>query len=191
MNPVRINGEARRSKSKGNGHIDWTKYKLDIGMSISARQAEALHWAAEHHPGVFIDARTLTKVVYGLPKPPAQGALEVKRVKQATGTANRYLNEKYGREIVVERGVGLRGSTGHYDKAANVLPRRTARLASASRAVERTVAGIDVREIPNTPECKPVRDFALRCTKGLLPMLQSDDWKNRLLPPADPDEEPR
>jgi len=157
-----------------------SKYPLDEKLSMPKRIAHCLDWCAQECPNQYVPFQILLKAVMGYGKTPNANSKEVEGLRSKWTPVRRILLEQYQRDLVVERGVGVRATDGSEDVAKNTLGVKVRRFERSKQAIEKTLAIVDVSSI---------KDKQLRTWVGELrpafKMLSSPDFVKKLLPPRD------
>jgi hypothetical protein len=178
------NGTPRRAKSLLDGMRD---YKFDPTLARSQRIAHFLDWAARHFPKQYCPYPQLAKAVTGYARMPQYNSKEVDLIKSTMSGVNKILQTKYKRTIDTEPGIGVRATVDDADTATVALPKRMSRFKAAKNSLVATAALVDVNKIPDTNEFKPWKAWLKTSVKDVLKMVNSSDFEQKLLMPADTD----
>lgn len=181
--------ETRTRGRRGGGALNLASYKYDEKMSLPARAAHCLDWAAEKFPKQYITYPLLLKSIQGFSRMPQMNSDAVIQLKNTMQRVKSILIEKYGRELDSQPGIGVRATVDDADMLTTTLPKRMRRLRSAKNAVIKTTDLIDPTQIPATAEYKPWKDWFNRSVKDVRRLLMSEDFEQKLLPPAPADSE--
>lgn len=154
---------------------------LDTKLSLSARTAQALNYAAETAPGVIVPYNVLLQMVMGYGKQPRLNTEEVDKLRSRMTAVAKILHEKYGRGKHSIPGVGVRATVGSADRLTTDVVRKRRAAVSAVGSLARSMAAINIKEVPNTPELKEHREWFNSNSKNILE--SANDLIKRLLPP--------
>lgn len=160
-----------------------SKYSLDEKLSMPRRIAHCLDWCAKECPQQYIPFQILLKAVMGYAKTPLATSKEVESLRQKWTSVRKVLLEHYRRDLVVERGIGVRATDGSEDVAKTTLGVRVRRFEGARQMVEKTLAIINPSEIKDRKLKAYVTDIT-----PVFKQLSSPAFSEKLLPPKDPEE---
>ena len=160
------------------------KYEIELKMSHGQRAAHFLDWKAQHNPGEFVPYNELLKNITGVARMPQLKSQEVEHLRKNAHAIRKNLFEKYNREMISMPGVGIRASIDDADVLKNVVPRKAGRLQSARLGFVKTVSNIDQKNIPDTPELRPLKGWLVREVKDLVKQIGSPEFERKLLPPS-------
>jgi len=164
--------------------IDLAQYKFDPEMKQPHRAAHFLDWLATRYPGHWVRLNFIVKAVNGYKHQPLERSDEVKLFRNRMATVKRTLKDMYGRALIPQRSVGVRASIDDADRLRNALPARMITLQRAKdRAVEEAQA-IDLKNVPNTAENKPYKEWFAKDVQKVLDFVSTEDFDRRCLPPA-------
>lgn len=168
-------------------HKKIEQYTTDMSLSLTQRAAHFLDWAAKNMPGDPIPYNVIVKKIMNLPQLPRLDNDTVDRFRRSAGAGlKKAMIDKYGREIVNLPGIGIRATVDDADRLANVAPIKARRLNAARKSFMITATGIDLRNVPNTPEYAGLKAWMGREVKHVLEKIGSEDFMRKLLPPGTP-----
>lgn len=160
-------------------------YKVDTELPLNRRLAHLFEWGANNLPHHYIPFNLVVRGVMGYGHTPQPRGKEVKEMQKRMGAARAALEEEYGRELLVQRGLGARATVDSEDVVKNKLPQRTTRFLSAKAALARTVERVDLKELPRrSAEDKTWADWAVDVAQTMN-QLGTGKLDNKLLPPGD------
>jgi hypothetical protein len=152
--------------------------------SLTARAAHCLDWAATNFPGQFIPYHHLLKAVDPAPRAYQLGSNKVENFRRSTAYIRKLLQKTYGREMITEPGVGVRATFSDTDALTVALPKKMSRFRAARRSLLTTTNLIDERNIPNTPELKPWKEWMRRSVTDVIRLVGSTNFEQKCLPPS-------
>jgi hypothetical protein len=173
---------ARGGRSKFT--LDISKFTTNHKLSIPHRAAEYLNWAAKNYPHQYTPYNLMCQALMGYDRTPKLKNAEVERLRNSLGRIRVILIEKYDRDLVSQPGLGPRATVDDADKLKMVLPKKSARLASARAGFVNTANSIDPKQIPNTPELAALKDWFGRSVKDVVKQIGSKSFEALLLPPS-------
>lgn len=151
-------------------HAPEPKFTLNKDMSIAERIADFLNWGADTSPGKFWPWNIIAYNCLGLPRIPRNGTDAVGLIHRAAPRAYRMLENRFGRLYYPLKGYGVRACFDTDDAAKNGIRTSVKRGRSAISAIRRQASLIDEREISNSVDMRPYKDFI---TNQLKPSLRS------------------
>lgn len=155
-------------------------FEVDHGMSIPARVAAYLDWAARTAPTRPISFQQICKVVMQLPRVPTEKDRRTQSVRLAIRRAKPILMNRYRRGIVPHPGFGVRATIDSEDVARTQFQADKRRAVSALKSIDRTSSLINASEIDDR-ELKA----SVTSTRKVMRLLISNDVFNKLLPEHD------
>lgn len=183
-----INGRPRTTGGPRNPRVargidvqHFIDHLLDVKMSRPARVAAALNYAAETAPGAILAYNVVLQMIMGYKHQPRLGTEEVKSLRGTMTAAGKILHEKYGRGKHAVPGVGVRATIDSADRLVTEIPRKRSIAGAAVNSLTKSMAAINIKDVPNTPELKEHRDWFLNNSKNVLD--NANDLIKRLLPP--------
>lgn len=159
------------------------KYEIQLKLTSGQRAAHFLDWNAKHSPGEFTAYNMLFKQITGVARTPQLKSEEVEHLRRHSHSIRKTLFDKYGREMVSLPGVGVRASIDDADILKNVVPKKASRLQSARVGFLKTVSNIDQKNIPDTVELKPLKNWLNREVRELVKQISAPEFERKLLPP--------
>lgn len=153
-------------------------------MTVPNRVAHYLDWAAKTFPKTYTPYNLLYKAIMGQKTTPQLRNKEVEQLRQRLQSVKKILQDKYGRELDTQQGIGVRATVDAADTLTVSLPKRMRRLQSAKNAVVRTTDLIDPSRIPNTAEYRPWREWFNRDVRDVCRLLDDGGFNKKLLPPG-------
>jgi hypothetical protein len=120
-------------------------------------------------------------MVMGFAKQPRLNTDDVKKLRGKMTAAGKILHEKYGRGKHSVPGVGVRATFDDADRLTTEVPKKRTAARAAVNSLTKSMAAIDIKKVPNTPELKEHKDWYLNNSKNILDT--SNDLIKRLLPP--------
>jgi len=170
-------------------HVEITRalksYKTDEKLSLTARAAHLLDWAAKHVPTKYVPFNLLYKHSMGQAQTPQNGNKDVLALRRRSQTIRQALEREYNRELLVQSGMGMRATVDSEDVVKNKLPQRTSRFLAAKAALTKTVERVDIKELPRrTAEDKAWSDWAADVAQTMN-QLGNGKLDTKLLPPGE------
>lgn len=159
-------------------------FTFNAADPLTKRTADFLHWASVKYPGQFIGPNLVVKAIMGYGHTPRLDNDEVKRLRSRYGGIRETLRRIHKRDLLVEAGVGIRGSIDDADVLVNAMPKAMRKLDSAKVGVVKTEALIDMKNVPQTAVLAPYRAWHKESVSPILKLIASSDFERRLLPPA-------
>lgn len=145
--------------------------------------AHYLDWAAKHHPGAFTPWSVVLRVIQQRGSTPRESNQEVQLLRKRATAVRRTLIAEYQREMENLPGIGVRATADSLDVIKSRVVAQQARLSSAARSFQATANLVDLSEIPNNAETRPVKEWF---SQAVVPSLDRLDklQKQLALPPA-------
>jgi hypothetical protein len=164
--------------------LDFRTYKHNEGDSLPERMAHAIDWASAQFPKQWVALNVLLKAVMGYAHLPTMRSKEIDGLRGRTGRTREILRVKYGRGLLVGRGLGMRGTVGSEDAMKTAVVAATQRYASMSASLSKIATLVDISEVKATAENKPWIAWWKGDLHDKLKLLQSTDYLKRLAPPG-------
>jgi len=179
----RKNAEEPKNK-RSKFTLDISKFTTNHKLSIPNRAAQYLDWAAKNYPHQYTPYNLMCQALMGYDRTPKLKNAEVERLRNSSGRIRAILVEKFERDLVVQPGLGPRATVDDADKLKMVMPKKSARLASARAQFVNTANSIDPKQIPNSPELASLKDWFARSVKDVVKQIGSKEFEAKLLPPS-------
>ena len=155
-------------------------YKADTGASTLAEKVVAfLLYARKEAPGVYFQANVVAKAVLVLSKQPSLESKQADVVRGSVSRARVIMLEKHECSLHVERGRGMRATTGDDDQAKTRVEVAAKRFVSAEGALSREAAIVDPAKIKDETRRRWFKQEVL----GSIKLLELDRKIDKLLPP--------
>ena len=138
---------ARRRKDNTNTRMVFSDYKVDPEMGLAQRMADSLVWYAEACPKRVVSWPELMKAVRQDRRKWPEDSEEIKRFKGLKSHADRCIEERYGKGIIMVPGEGLRASVDAKDLLDNHTPKVARRTARQIERNNRAVGLVDMRQL--------------------------------------------
>lgn len=182
-NRVQQGGQTLVRRTRANNSRDLVKelvrYTCPQELSMPKRIAHCLDWCAKECPNQYVTLQILLKSVMGFSKVPNVNSKEVIGLRSKWTPVRKILLDQYRRDLVIERGIGVRATDGSEDVAKSTLGTKIRRFEGAKKAVEKTLAIVDTSEVKDK-QLKAWVDTLRPAFKA----LASPDFTKKLLPPA-------
>src|ERR1035437_10083710 len=101
--------------------LDISKFDADFKLSIPNRAAQYLDWAAKNYPHQYTPYNLMCQALMGYERTPKLSNGEVERLRSSSGRIRKILVEKFGRDLVVQPGLGPRATVDDTDKLKMVM----------------------------------------------------------------------
>ena len=138
--------------------ISSNDYEANKEMSIPKRIADFLNYAAKNFPSDYAPYGMIAKAVLMLPRMPRADSKEAGMIQRNMARVRTFLREDYGRELDVQRSIGVRATVDSADTLQTSMPKRMRRLESARIAVVQTAGLIDVKDLPQHARDAPLEE---------------------------------
>lgn len=178
------NKRSRRGGRTLTDAVNAGDYVAETKLRIPDRVAHFLDWAAAHYPKSYAPYNYVLKAVMGYEKTPRLDSDDVDRLRQGLTRVRVLLQEKYGREMDTQPGVGVRATVDDADTLTVALPKKIRRLQAAKVAVSKTAALIDPARLPSTAELAPWKRWFTTDVRTIMKTLDTPDFAKRMLPPG-------
>jgi hypothetical protein len=177
------------ASKRSNGIRNLAAFPLDTGLSKPQRVASLLDWWAEKQRYDFLGYNEITKAVNGYKHMPRMDTEEVAVMRGLVGRAGKILQKKYKRALVRHRALGARATFDSVDAIRHKAVERTKKIERDIVALSDLDEIIDLKSITDTPENRPLKQWYQRDVKGILKQVASPEFRARMLPPAQKDDE--
>lgn len=164
--------------------VDISKFTTDAKLTIPARAAALLDWAAEHYPMQFVAYNVLLKGVMGYGKMPRLDTKEVEQLRAKITRIREILMSDFGRELVTMPGSGCRATVDSADTLKHNVTKRIVKVRLAKQALAKTASLVDPSKVPNTEEYKALKSWFNRDVHDVLKTLTSPEFERKLLVPG-------
>lgn len=165
-------------------NVDISSYVHDPKQTLARRAAHFLDWAAKNQPRVFFAYNIILKAIEGFETTPLLKSKAVEHLRKGTMSRTKaILLKEYGRELVSQRGVGVRASVDSGDALIEGVSIKGKRVERAVSTFNEAVSHIDPSEFPKTEEFKPWRQYWDHGVKETMKALGNSDFLKKLEPP--------
>lgn len=142
---------------------DYEKYSLPANSEERNAPfrfaAHYLDWAAKNYPARFTPWNIVARIVTGRTSTPRETSADVAIVKKTASRVRRHLIQHYSRELENVNGVGVRATTGSLDVIKSRMPQRQRQFESAAAGMQATAALVNLSDIPNNAETRPLKEW--------------------------------
>jgi len=159
-------------------------FKMDMTMSIPARGAMLLAWAADKSAGTIIPYNIMLKYIMGYDHTPRTSSEEVESLRRKISSMRPILQDKYKRDMRNVSGVGARATVDDLDVVKSSMPGNVRRVNSAHKALARNAELVRIDRLPSSGPDKQWRDWYSQSVSPAIKALRSDERIKGLLPPA-------
>jgi len=162
---------------------DFSEYEIAGRVSLQQDMVRFALWAKEKHPGIFVSYREVCQRINGYQRLPGPKDKQVEAVRRATSRVRRLLIEQHGCTLITDPVLGMRASVNSAEVLEDPLVRAAGRLRSAQEMFRLTADLVDTKEVPNTPEYKPLKEWYSASVIPVVKSITTTDFAKKLLPP--------
>ncbi len=159
-------------------------FVVDATLPSTQRAAQLLEWAVKHAPGRYIPLHLMVKAIQGYKHTPRLNNEEVERLRKALGSVRRRVEQQFNREMLYQPGIGVRATVDSFDILKSRVPQRAKRLANAHANLAKTVARIEVKELPASAEGQGWRKWLTKTVQPALASINEGATAQLMLPPG-------